>query len=131
MGNPLKVHSEAFNGSQTFGILTYFCNFMNFKDKLQQRWGLKSGWHVLWILVIFAITGFSIIFVKDRVFDFLGYHNIENNFMKILAYIGIMYPLYQILLILVGSICGQYHFFSGFIIKMNTRFIKPFKKRVL
>ena len=102
---------------------------MNFKEKLQQRWGLKSGWHVLWILIIFAITGFSILYVKDPVFSLLGYHHIESGFLRVLAYIGIMYPLYQILLISVGTICGQYRFFSSFLIKMNARFVQPFRKR--
>jgi hypothetical protein len=102
---------------------------MNFKEKLQHRWGLKSGWHVIGIMIIFAITGFSILYVKAPVFKFLGYHHIDSKFWRVFAYIGIMYPLYQIILLAVGTTFGQYRFFSGFLIKMNLRFVKPFMKK--
>jgi hypothetical protein len=102
---------------------------MQFWEKLKKRWEVESNWQVLMILLVFAITGFSVLYVKNPVFEWCRYHHIENTWLKVLAYIGIMYPLYQFLLIFVGTILGQYRFFSKFLLRMNRRMIQPFMKK--
>lgn len=101
---------------------------MSIWQKLKKRWEVESNFQVLMILVVFAITGFSVLYIKKPVFEWCHYHHIDNIFLKVLAYIGIMYPLYQFLLLTVGTLLGQFRFFSRFIIKMNKRMIKPFLK---
>ena len=102
--------------------------FKAYWEKLKAKWNLKSDWHGLWIMGVFAVTGFSILFVKDPVFNFFGYYHLEPGFWKVIAYIAIIYPLYQILLISWGTILGQPKFFWWMLGKMNGRFLKPFKR---
>jgi hypothetical protein len=102
---------------------------MHYWEKLRHKWGLKNHAELVWIMVIFAITGFTVLFVKDPVFQWLGYHRIAPGFWKVLAYIGIMYPLYQIWLLIVGSVFGRFSFFSRFLLKMNLRIAALFKSK--
>ena len=101
---------------------------MSVWQKLKKRWQVESNFQVVMILVVFAITGFSVLYVKKPVFEWCRYHHIDNTFLKVLAYIGIMYPLYQLLLITVGTLLGQFTFFSRFLVRMNKRMITPFIK---
>lgn len=99
---------------------------MNNWQKLKMRWQVNSNLQVVMILLVFAITGFSVLFIKKPVFNWCGYHHIENTWLKVLVYIAIMYPLYNVLLFIVGTLLGQYRFFSRFLLKMNCRLIQPF-----
>jgi len=98
-------------------------------EGLKERWNLKSDRHGVLIMMVFAITGFSILFVKDPVFKLMGYYNLEKGLWKVLAYIGIMYPLYQLLLITWGTLFGEFKFFSWMLKKMNSRFVRPFIRK--
>lgn len=101
---------------------------MNIWAYFKRKWG-KNDLEVILILAIFAITGFSFLAVKPVVFDFLGYNNIEAKVWRVLAYVVIMYPLYSLLLLIWGTIFGQFKFFWGFIGKMNRRLIPRIKKQ--
>ena len=118
--------SEILNSRPTFAALMK--RLKQYWDKLKEKWNLKNDWHGLWIMGVFAVTGFSILYVKDPVFNFFGYYNLEPGVWKVLAYIAIIYPLYQLLLIGWGTILGQPKFFWWMLGKMNGRFLKQFKR---
>lgn len=94
----------------------------------KKKWG-KSDLEIVLIMVIFAMTGFSFLFVKPVVFEWIGYHHIESGFLKVIMYILIMYPLYQVLLLIWGSMFGQFRFFWSFLGKMNKRLIPVARKQ--
>lgn len=94
----------------------------SFWDKLKNRWGIDSNIQVIIILVVFAITGTSSLYVKNLVFDLIGINPETPLWLKTILYIIIIIPAYQVLLICWGTIFGQFRFFKNFLLKMLSRF---------
>lgn len=83
----------------------------NFLEKLKSKWKLKSLWQVILVLLVFACTGFTILFVKKPIFDFLGVNTNQGGFFKTVLYLLLVLPLYQVFLLVYGFIFGQFSFF--------------------
>ncbi len=90
-------------------------------DKLKSRWGVKSNFQILIIFFVFSITGSAAVYVRKLVFDLLNITSDTSLWIKIPLYIIIIVPAYQILLIVIGSIFGQFKFFYGFQKKSLSR----------
>ena len=82
-----------------------------FLSKLKSRWGLQSGFQVLIILIVFALTGFSIVYLKKWIFWLFGFDGSSKGWWGTVAYLVLVFPLYQVLLLVYGFIFGQFHFF--------------------
>ena len=90
-------------------------------EKLKQRWNVRNGWDVLIILVVFACTGFSVLYVKRWLFELIG---LTENFPAWLRWsvnILIILPLYQVILLAWGWIWGKFNFFWEFEKRMFSR----------
>jgi len=83
----------------------------NFLNRLQTKWNLKSLTQVILILIVFALTGFTILFIKKPIFDFLGVSMERGGFWKTVLYLLLVLPLYQIILLMWGFVFGQFSFF--------------------
>jgi len=101
----------------------------NFWEKLKLRWGIESDWQVALILLVFTLTGFSFLFVSPLIEHLLGVSEDDPFWLKALVFVLIMLPAYNILLIVWGTLLGQYTFFKNFIVKFFKRlfFIKSKK----
>ncbi len=97
-------------------------------DKLKNRWGVSSNWQLLVIFFVFSVTGSSAVFLAKPVLESLGilrdgFHSsfwlgaLPYYFFRIL----LIFPIYQILLVLYGWIFGQFRFFWNFEKKMLKR----------
>jgi hypothetical protein len=97
-----------------------------FWTKLKIRWGISSDFQVALILVVFTLTGFSTLYVNQLIDIFLGINEGSPLWQRILVFIIIVLPVYNLLLLFWGTILGQYRFFSSFIRKFFARifFIK-------
>jgi hypothetical protein len=83
-----------------------------FLQRLQTKWKLESLFQVVMVLVVFACTGFTILFVKNPILDFFGVERGgERSFINTLLYLILVLPLYQIFLLIYGFIFGQFKFF--------------------
>lgn len=93
------------------------------------KWDLKSPFHVLIICVVFAITGSASVKLAAPVLDYIGF---EKGSMNAWAYwplrILLIFPVYQVVLIIVGTLFGQFRFFWNMEKKMMQRLIAPFVK---
>jgi len=96
-------------------------------EKLKQRWDLRSPFQVIIILIVFACTGFTVLFIKKPLIDFLGLKQGETVVVSILYYVLIL-PLYNILLLGYGFIFGQFSFFWAFEKRFFKRLSTWFKK---
>ena len=98
-------------------------------QRLQERWKLKSVWQVIVVLIVFCLTGTTVLFIKKPLFALVGMDKLEG-WLKWVIYILIMYPLYSVLLIGYGALLGQFTFFWNFKKKMIKRmfFIRDKKK---
>ncbi|WP_439488907.1 DUF6787 family protein [Algoriphagus sp.] len=80
-----------------------------FLQRLQTKWKLDSLLQVILVLVVFACTGFTILFIKNPVLDFFGVE--KGGFINTFLYLLLVLPLYQIFLLIYGFIFGQFRFF--------------------
>ncbi len=99
---------------------------MKIIEKLKQRWGLKNALQVVLVLIVFACTGFSVLYIKAPVFYLLGIGEDTNPWLRTLVYIVTILPAYQVLLLCYGFIFGQFKFFWEFEKKMFGRMGKLF-----
>ena len=88
-------------------------------NKIKRRWEIKSNRQLLIIFLVFGITGSIAAWVSKPILEFIG---LKEATISAWAYwpirIIIVFPLYQILLLIIGTIFGQYKFFKNFIKKM-------------
>jgi hypothetical protein len=80
-----------------------------FLERLQTKWKLESLLQVILVLVVFACTGFTVLFIKNPILDFFGVD--KNGFLNTFLYLLLVLPLYQIFLLIYGFIFGQFKFF--------------------
>jgi hypothetical protein len=84
----------------------------SFLQRLQENWKLESLFQVVMVLVVFACTGFTILFIKNPILDFFGIERGGGQgFINTLLYLLLVLPLYQIFLLIYGFIFGQFRFF--------------------
>ena len=94
---------------------------MSFLEKLQQRWGISGTRQVLMILLVFALTGFSAVYIRRPVFAWLGITADTPWYTKTGLWLLTILPAYNILLLGYGFLLGQFRFFWEFEKKMFSR----------
>lgn len=102
---------------------------MNFFDKLKHRWGVKSATDVLIILLVFTCTGFTSLYVKGPIFDFLGITGIQPRFIRGIAYTAAILVFYNLLLLVYGFIFGKFQFFYAFEKRFFGRLVNIFRRK--
>jgi Na+-driven multidrug efflux pump len=100
---------------------------MKWIEKLRNRWKLDNAWQVLVVLLAFACTGFTILFIKKPILNFLAGEQGNTTLASILYYIFIL-PLYNVILLAYGFIFGQFRFFWEFEKRFVERFFSWFKR---
>jgi len=99
-------------------------------EKLKQRWNVKNGWDVLIILMVFACTGFSILYIKRALFDLVGLtKETSPSWMLWAVNILIILPLYQVVLLAWGWVWGKFTFFWAFEKRMFRRIGGLFRRK--
>ena len=90
--------------------------------KLEKKWIVDYKWEMIRIFIVFAITGSSSVFVSKPIMKVLGITKENLNiFAYWLLYIIIGLIFYQILLITIAWIFGQYSFFRDFLKRLAKR----------
>jgi len=82
-------------------------------ERLKQRWKLGSALQVVMVLVVFACTGFTVLFIKKPILNFLAGDEGNSTLASVLYYIFIL-PLYNVVLLAYGFLFGQFSFFWDF-----------------
>jgi hypothetical protein len=83
-----------------------------FLQRLQSKWQLKSLTQVLLVLLVFACTGTTILLIKNPLLAFFGIEKgSDHGLRNTIAYLLLVLPLYQIMLLMYGFIFGQFQFF--------------------
>ena len=100
---------------------------MSWMQKLQTRWKVDSAFQVVIILVVFACTGFTILFLKRPLFQYL-YGDGPIPAMTSIIYYVLILPVYNIFLLFYGFIFGLFPFFWKFEKRFFARIISIFKK---
>lgn len=98
--------------------------------KLESKWIVNQRWELIRIFIVFAITGSSSVLVGRPIIKWLGITQDNlHPLMYWILFISISLIFYQVLLVLIGWIFGQFQFFWNFEKKMLRRFgLKRFLK---
>lgn len=96
-------------------------------ERLKQRWNLGSAFQVIIILVVFACTGFTVLFIKKPLLLFLAGEQGKTTLASVLYYILIL-PIYNVLLLGYGVLFGQFRFFWEFEKRFFRRMATMFSK---
>jgi hypothetical protein len=86
--------------------------------RLQERWQVNAFQAVI-ILIVFACTGTTVLFIKEPLLNMIIGEE-EKNWLHSLLYFILILPIYNILLLIYGFIFGQFKFFWNF----EKRFFK-------
>lgn len=107
------------------GIALYFLLirfFMWCFKKLENKWKVTHKWEMIAIFIVFAITGSLSGKLAAPLTEWIGLgRNTVNGFVYWTARILLIFPIYQVILIVVGWLFGQYKFFWAFEQKMLKR----------
>lgn len=80
-------------------------------DRLAERWKVSPS-RVLVILVVFACTGFTVMFLKRPVVAW--FTGGEQRAVFTVLYYVLILPVYNVLLLAYGALFGQFRFFWDF-----------------
>ncbi len=81
-------------------------------QRLAARWGV-SPQRVLVILLVFACTGFTVMFLKRPLVEWATGGGGQSVAFSVVYYILIL-PIYNVLLLVYGAAFGQFKFFWAF-----------------
>ena len=90
--------------------------------KIQKIFKVENFSRLIVIFTVFAITGSLSVYLGKYVLLFFFSENSEQNFFYWSIRILIIFPLYQILLIIVGTIFGEFKYFWEMEKKILRRF---------
>lgn len=86
--------------------------------ELKKRWGIESNFQLTIIFIVFAITGSASAWVSKPVCLWLGLTKDDLGFWFTPIRLLLIFPLYQVLLVVIGFLFGQFKFFWAFEKKM-------------
>ncbi|MFA5587985.1 MAG: DUF6787 family protein [Mariniphaga sp.] len=78
--------------------------------RLKKKWNVKNNFQLVLILIVFSITGSASIIVKKAAFQWIGIDGDTALWLKIPLYVLIVFPAYQVLLLIIGTLFGQFRF---------------------
>lgn len=105
----------------------YLCLYMSDQrasiiERLKQKWGIQSNLQIVIILIVFSITGSLAVYIAKPLLQLVG---ANADTMSLWLYIPIrilvIFPIYQVLILIIGSLFGQFKFFWNFEKKMLSR----------
>ncbi|MFL1895583.1 DUF6787 family protein [Aquimarina sp. 2-A2] len=133
LANKILNNSESFTDSYTLLILAkilltlviaVFFLWVTLKifEKLEQKWKVTYRWELIAIFIAFAITGSTSAKISDPVLSILGLtRETTLGYIYWPLRIILIFPIYQVLLVIVGWLFGQFSFFWEFEKKMLSR----------
>lgn len=90
-------------------------------NRLKAKWEIESNTQLIIIFIVFAVTGSTASKIAAPLVHFFGIYSETYPILYWPLRIILIFPLYQVLLILFGWIFGQFKFFWTFEKKMLKR----------
>ena len=96
--------------------------------RLQSKWELNSVAQVLIVLLVFSLTGSTVVFLRKALFGWVGFDEMTPWWLKTITYLVFVMPAYQVLLLAYGALFGQFRFFWNKEKKLLKRLQGVFKR---
>ena len=78
-------------------------------------------------MLVFSLAGMMIVYERRPVFHILGITAATPFWVKFLAWLAVVFPAYQLNLIIFGSLLGQFRFFWEKEKKMGRFLLRAFR----
>ena len=92
-------------------------------NRLKKKWGITSNYQIMVILLVFSITGSIAVVITNPVLKLIGLDKyLVSPWIFWPIRIFIIFPIYQVLIVIIGALFGQFKFFWAFEKKMLVRF---------
>ena len=107
---------------------------MNWIKKLKEKWNIESNFQIVIICVVFSVTGSIAVWIAKPILAFVGLDKSAVSPVSPWIFwpirISIIFPIYQVLIVVIGALFGQFQFFWSFEKKMLVRLgFKQFKNK--
>ncbi|MBK0370022.1 DUF6787 family protein [Flavobacterium agrisoli] len=86
--------------------------------RLKERWGVTSNLQLTIIFIVFALTGSASAWLSKPFCVWLGISKENVGFWFTPLRLLLIFPIYQVLLVAIGTLFGQFTFFWAFEKKM-------------
>ena len=84
-------------------------------NKLVKKFNAKSNRHLLIIFIIFALSGSGSLFLSSPILSAINLESLITYYpIYVLIRIIIIIPIYQIMLIIIATIFGEFNYFWKF-----------------
>jgi hypothetical protein len=80
-------------------------------ERLKARWEIKSNLQLALVFIVFALTGSLSLKVSRPVLEWAGITDELRPWVRIPLRIIAILPVYQVMLLLIGGLFGQFRFF--------------------
>lgn len=98
-------------------------------SRLQEKWKLESVLQVVIVLLVFSLTGSTVVMIRKMFFSWIGFDETTSLWLKTITYIAFVMPAYQVLLLAYGALFGQFAFFWNKEKKMFSRIKQVFVRK--
>ena len=97
--------------------------------RLKEKWGITSNFQFIIILIVFSVTGSLAVWLAKPILELVG---LDKSAVTPWIFwpirIAIIFPIYQVMIVVIGALFGQFKFFWAFEKKMLVRLgFKRFK----
>ena len=76
---------------------------------------VKSTYQLIIVFIVFSISGSLSVIVSGPIIEFMNIRSlISYDFLFLIIRILILFPIYQIILIFIGTLFGQFKYFWKF-----------------
>ncbi|MCG8477158.1 MAG: hypothetical protein MI784_16955 [Cytophagales bacterium] len=100
-----------------------------FIERMKTKWGVESAWQVIAILTVFTLTGLTVVQMRKFLFALLGYTEDTALWLKTVTYLLCVFPSYQALILVYGTLLGQFRFFWEKEKKLGRMIARLFKRK--
>ena len=99
-----------------------------FVTHLKEKWQIKNNRDFILIMLVFSLAGSFVCIFRPPLFHLLGIGKQTPTWFKVIIYIPLIMPLYQLGLLFFGLLLGQSKFFMAKQKKLLQFLLKPFRK---
>ena len=97
-----------------------------FVERMKKKYNVATTFELFIIMAVFSLAGMAIVLVRKPIFHLLGITAQTPFILKFLAWLAVVFPTYQINLLIFGFLLGQFPFFW----EREKKFLR-FLRRVL
>ncbi|SHG16205.1 hypothetical protein SAMN05444396_105143 [Flavobacterium segetis] len=89
--------------------------------KLKERWKIESNFQLTIVFIVFAITGSASAWLSKPFCFWIGITKEDFSLWFTPVRLIVIFPIYQVLLVAIGFLFGQFKFFWNFEKKILKR----------